>query len=59
MANRPSTLERAFELARAGHSITDIKRMLRAENYIDAEAQLYGRSLADSLRRARTDAAAS
>jgi hypothetical protein len=59
MVQRPSTLERAFELAREGHSITEIKRMLRAENYIDAEAQLYGRSLAESLKRARMDAAAS
>jgi hypothetical protein len=59
MANRPSTLERAFDLARAGHSVTEIKRMLRAENYLDAEAQLYGRTLAESLKRARTGAAAS
>jgi hypothetical protein len=58
MTSRPSTLERAFELARAGHAITDIKKMLRAEGYMDAEAQLYGRALAASLKRARDEAAA-
>jgi hypothetical protein len=58
MANRPSTLERAFELARAGNAITEIKRLLRAEGYTDAEAQLYGPSLVAALKRVRADAAA-
>jgi len=59
MATRPSTLERAYELARQGHAITEIKKMLRAEGYMDAEAQLYGRALAASLKRARAEATTS
>jgi hypothetical protein len=53
MPIRPTAIERAYELAREGNPITEIKKKLRAEGYMDAEAQLYGRALAASLKRAR------
>jgi hypothetical protein len=55
MPTRLTTIERAYELAREGNAITEIKKKLRAEGYMDAEAQLYGRALAASLKRARTE----
>jgi hypothetical protein len=47
---RPTCLERAFELAKSGAcaGIQDIRIQLRAEGY--QEAQLYGPSLGRQLR---------
>jgi hypothetical protein len=53
MAARPTVLERAFELARSGDcaGVQDIRHKLRAEGHLNAEAQLYGRSLLTQLKR--------
>jgi|KBSSwiStaDraftv2_1062776.scaffolds.fasta_scaffold19759_2 hypothetical protein len=53
MPPRPSTLERAFELANSGHygNISEIRHQLNSEGYHDATTQLYGRSLASQLRK--------
>ena len=50
---RPTTIERAYELARSGEcaTITDIKKRLDKEGYPDAGGQLYGRTLQTELRR--------
>lgn len=55
MVSRPSTIERAFELARAGYGMADIKRHLKTEGYADAEGQLFGSSVAAGLKRARME----
>lgn len=51
--DRPTTLERAFQLARSGEvrGIVDIKARLRAEGYGDAATQLTGPKLISELRR--------
>jgi len=53
MPARPSTLERAFELAGSGQygSISEIRHQLKIEGFHDAATQLYGRSLAAQLRK--------
>lgn len=53
MSGRPSTLERAFELARSGEyaSASEIRRQLKAEGYQDADKQLYGQSIVSQLRK--------
>jgi hypothetical protein len=50
ISDRPTCLERAFELARSGAcaGVQDIRKQLRAEGY--AEAQLYGSALSRQLR---------
>jgi hypothetical protein len=53
MGSRISTIERAFELAREDKSTTEIKRLLQSEGYWDAGAQLHGRAITASLKRAR------
>jgi len=52
----PTTLERAFELARSGdfESLSDIRAQLKNEGY--ALAQLDGRSLQRQLRQLCIDA---
>jgi hypothetical protein len=61
--NRPSTIERAFELARSGEfeATRQITDRLRAEGYWDATAQLDGPALRAQLKKlckeARRDAA--
>jgi hypothetical protein len=49
-SNRPTCIERAFELANSGAcaGVQDIRKQLRAEGY--AETQLYGSALSRQLR---------
>ncbi len=49
--NRPGTVERAYQLANEGKTISEIRRGLSAEHYIDARAQLWGAALVAGLRR--------
>lgn len=51
--NRPSTVERAFELARSGEfeATRQISDRLRAEGYWDATAQLDGPALRAQLKK--------
>ena len=48
----PTTLERAFALARSGTcaSVADIRQRLRAERFDQVDAHLAGPSLARQLR---------
>jgi hypothetical protein len=59
MAPRPTTLERAFELARSGdHAGPEtLRRQLFSEGYYDARAQISGRSLRVQLTRICSEAA--
>jgi len=58
MAGRPTTLERAFELARSGEhlGVSDLRLALIAEGYTDVTAQLTGPSLVAQLKRICTAA---
>jgi predicted RNA binding protein with dsRBD fold (UPF0201 family) len=58
MDRKPGTIERAYELAREGHAIEEIRRMLRTEGYADAARQLFGQSLSADLRRLKIQALA-
>ena len=53
MVGRPTTLERAFELARTGEYTTarEISDKLRAEGYWDATVQLDGPALRSQLKK--------
>jgi hypothetical protein len=64
MTNPPSTLERAFALARSGElsSVNEIRQRLKAERYDQVEGHLSGhsigrqlRQICDEARRARTE----
>ena len=50
---RPTTLERAYELAREGRcrTVSDIKQALSAEGYDRIQDALYGPSLTADLRK--------
>ena len=50
MSNRPTALERAFQLARSGrpNTIQDIKKILGSEGYL--AAQIEGQALHRQLR---------
>lgn len=50
--NRPSTLERAFALARSGTcaSVQEIRQQLRVERFDQVDAHLVGPSIARQLR---------
>jgi hypothetical protein len=52
MSGRPTTLERAFELARSGEcgGVQDIRRRMKAEGYTSVGDQLYGKSLYAQLK---------
>lgn len=54
----PTTVERAFELARSGScaSVQDIRRRLKSEGHDQVEAHLAGPSLGKQLRRLCEDA---
>ena len=58
MNDRPTTLERAYQLARTGAytGASEIKAKLKSEGYGDAAAQLYGQTLHADLRRLCTAA---
>lgn len=50
---RPTTLERAYELARSGQcrTVGDIKSQLQAEGHERVQDRLYGGSLTSALRK--------
>jgi hypothetical protein len=50
---RPTTIERAYELARSGacRTVGDIKTRLQAEGYEGVKDRLYGASLTAALRK--------
>jgi len=51
--SQASTVERAYQLASSGNvrTITEIRQRLYREGYLDANAQLSGRTLIQDLRR--------
>jgi hypothetical protein len=51
MPERPSAIERAYQLAREGKTLSQIRGALAAEHYGDARAQLWGPVLLADLRR--------
>lgn len=53
MQHRPTTLERAYELARSGRcrTVGDIKQALSAEGYERIADALYGPTLGAALRK--------
>jgi hypothetical protein len=60
MNSRPTTIERAYQLAKSGDcaSVTEIKAKLRSEGYTDAPGQLYGPTIQRSLRQLCAEAKA-
>ncbi len=52
-SDRPSTVERAYQLARSGQltSLTEIRSRLRLEGYTDIRAHFTSLSLTADLRR--------
>lgn len=52
MTFRPTTLERAYQLAEGGtcRTVSDIKRSLADEGYASIQDQLYGLSITKALR---------
>lgn len=53
MTHRPTTLERAFALARSGEypTISDIRKQLKIEGFSDAPSQISGPSMLKQLRK--------
>ena len=53
MTHRPTTLERAYELAREGRcrTVSDIKPALSAEGFDRIQDSLYGPTLSAALRK--------
>ncbi len=53
MTYRPTTLERAYELAREGRcrTVSDIKQALSAEGFDRIQDSLYGPTLSAALRK--------
>lgn len=53
MTHRPTTLERAYELAREGRcrTVSDIKQALSAEGFERIQDSLYGPTLSAALRK--------
>lgn len=51
MTHRPTTIERAYELAKSGtcNNVEEILAKLTAESYFDAKSQLYGPVLRKEL----------
>jgi len=51
--SQASTVERAYQLASSGNvrTIAEIRQRLHREGYLDANAQLSGRTLIQDLRR--------
>ena len=58
MENRPSVVERAFQIAKIGKvaNIAALRKQLTDEGYANAVQALAGRSLANQLTRMITDA---
>ena len=55
---RPSTVERAYQLAKSGEceNLSAVKDRLRAEGFHDVNGQLYGKTIGDDLRKLCTAA---
>lgn len=53
MELRPTTIERAYQLAKNGgcRTVSDVKRALSAEGYERIQDALYGPSLTSALRK--------
>jgi hypothetical protein len=51
MSNQPGTVERAYQLAREGKSLAEIKTMLRLEGYSDGVLHINSPSVASNLRK--------
>ena len=53
MNSRPTTLERAYELARSGEcaTVSDIRDRLKRERFESIAGQVSGRTLTEELRR--------
>ena len=53
MTHRPTTLERAYELAREGRcrTVSDIKQALSSEGFDRIQDSLYGPTLSAALRK--------
>ena len=53
MTHRPTTIERAYELARSGacRTVSDIKQALSTEGFDRIQDSLYGPTLTASLRK--------
>ena len=53
MTHRPTTLERAYELAREGRcrTVSDIKQALSSEGFERVQDSLYGPTLSAALRK--------
>ena len=58
MENRPSVVERAFQIAKSGKAanIAALRQQLADEGYANAVPALAGRSLSNQLTRMITDA---
>jgi hypothetical protein len=58
LENRPSVVERAFQIAKSGKvaNIAALRKQLSEEGYGNAAQALAGRSLANQLTRMITDA---
>ena len=58
LENRPSVVERAFQIAKSGKvpNIAELRKQLSEEGYGNATQALAGRSLANQLTRMITDA---
>jgi hypothetical protein len=58
MYDKPTTLERAFELARSGEctGVAQIRMRLRAEGYRDGQAHTAGMSIRKQLDKICTEA---
>lgn len=53
MTHRPTTLERAYELAHSGQcrTVSDIKQTLQTEGFDRIQDSLYGPTLTSALRK--------
>ncbi len=58
MDHRPTTVERAYQLAKSGEyaGVSQIKDRLKVEGYSDVGGQLYGPTIRGALRRLCTEA---
>lgn len=60
MSNYPTTIERAYELAKSGDyaSVSEVKAKLQAEGRHDVAGQLYGPTMTAALRKLCAEARA-
>ena len=50
--NQPNIIERAYELAREGESLDQIRKKLSVEGYMQVDAHLQGPKIRADLRKA-------